>query len=88
MKAIAERAIAERDEARAQVEHLRHAMQDADKMADDPVVARAILRAARTAYRTRLVRSLTDAEIEALAKEAERGYDVDALGNSSADEST
>lgn len=30
----------------AEIEHLRHAMQDADKMADDPVAARAILRAA------------------------------------------
>jgi hypothetical protein len=56
MNAIAERAIAERDEARAKVEHLRHAMQDADKMADDPVVARAILRAALGALRQQEVR--------------------------------
>lgn len=33
----------------ATVEHLRHAMQDADKMADDPTTARAILRAALNA---------------------------------------
>lgn len=39
----------------SEVEHLRHAMQDADKMSDDPITIRAILRAAlqvseRTSY--------------------------------------
>lgn len=36
--------------ARDEIEHLRHAMQDADKVADDPTTARAILRAALAAY--------------------------------------
>ena len=69
-----------REAAEAERDHARDALREiAHPLLAKPETYRDIARAALGDYRTKTGKILTDADIEKLADEAERGYDVDAI---------